>query len=419
MPKLAKKLTDTIAGSLPAPTTGYTIFWDAGSPGFGLRVGASGARAWITERRVDGQTVRRVVGAASGRNAISCNAARALQLKVSSELAEGTDRNVERRERDRQRKADELLFGDALRAFATGKRRRDGKPLKDRTVTDYVRMLAPSREKHDGTITKAGELHALVDRPVRAITAAEIHRLYAGLQKRGSRSADLAMAVLRATLNWHGVKLPHNPLSRDTAEKDRIKLAPPRARGEPIPAQKIGAWWTAACAIKGRYLPSADLLRTMVLTGCRGGELRTVTVQDVDLDAGRVTLRDTKARNDHIVYLSSQAAEIVARNAAGKTGADLLFGIADPGRVLASINRAAGVEGVAPHGLRKTFATLASELLPGATVKRLLNHVDANDITATHYVRQSEAALRGAWQAVADFIAAQAIVKEFLPGVAA
>jgi integrase len=413
MPKLTARLTDSLARKLTPPAEGYDVHWCGDTQGFGLRITAGGARSWVAERRVNGKTVRRTLGAATGRNAISASAARALQLDISSELAKGVDRSAERREQAKKDKAEAVTFGDALRDYVSKKRRaKDGLPLKQRTVDDYLKMIEPGRERADGSRTLDGELYPLASKSIHKITAGDIRDLHAALQKRGEkradragRRADYAAQVLRAVLNWHGVTIEANPLGREVAGKDRIRIAPARAKGDPIPPERVGAWWRAACAIETL---SGDALRFALLTGCRGIEVRSILVTDVDEAAGSVLLRDTKSRTDHTVYLSKQAAEIVARNAKGKNGGDLLFGVSDPGKTLSSINEAAGVSGISGHGLRKTFSSVAAELLPGGLLKRLVNHVDANDITAVHYVRHSETALRAGWQAVADWIEAQA-----------
>jgi len=44
------------------PGKQQTIYWDAKTPGFGLRVTAAGARAFIFESRLFGKTVRLTIG---------------------------------------------------------------------------------------------------------------------------------------------------------------------------------------------------------------------------------------------------------------------------------------------------------------------------------------------------------------------
>jgi len=89
----------------------------------------------------------------------------------------------------------------------------------------------------------------------------------------------------------------------------------------------------------------------------------------------------------------------------GKGARAKLFGAVDTRVTLATINKAAGIKvAVTPKSLRKTFATLADELVPGYALKAMVNHANTGDVTGAHYVKKGEAALRAGWQAVADFI---------------
>jgi integrase len=127
-------------------------------------------------------------------------------------------------------------------------------------------------------------------------------------------------------------------------------------------------------------------------------------VSDVDLVGRRAVLRDTKNRKDHTLILSSQAAALVNWHAEGKRKGDAVFGVVDAGKTIAAINKVARTPGTTPHKLRHTFASIAAELVPAFTLRKLLNHTSGGDVAAAHYVGVSEAQLRDAWQRVADFI---------------
>lgn len=241
------------------------------------------------------------------------------------------------------------------------------------------------------------------------ITAKVIWAVYNDLLKRSKRRADYAMQVLRAVLRWHGIQVPHSPLSQNTAGRDRIVITPPRGNPTPIPADKLGAWWRAACACPRRI--AANYYRFQLLTGCRGVEIHgekkyeyePIKVGDVNLALGRILLIDTKNRTNHTLLLSRQALAIAEEACEGREPDESLFPIVDARKTLAWINKQADTA-VQGHDLRATFTTIAEELVLGGVLKRMINHAVNRDVTLDHYVGKGEAQLRAGWQTVADFI---------------
>ncbi|MBN8750329.1 MAG: integrase [Bordetella sp. SCN 67-23] len=301
-------------------------------------------------------------------------------------------------------------LAEGLREYVEKKRRtKDGLPLKARTKSEYLDMIAPGKVGKNGRKFADGELVPLADTPMPEITAKAIWDVYNTQLKRSRRRADYAMQVLRAVLRWHGITIPDNPLSQTTAGRDRIVIAAPKGDPTPIPAEKLGAWWLAACACPRQI--GADYYRFQVLTGCRGVEIHgakkyeyePIRIRDVDLKTGRILLIDTKNRTDHQLLLSRQALAIAEKACKGRKPEDPLFDIVDARKVLAWINKRAGTH-VQGHDMRATFATIAEELVSGGVLKRMINHAANNDVTLGHYVGKGEAQLRAGWQTVADFI---------------
>ena len=404
MPVHSKRLTDSVARAIAPPGSSYAIHWCPRTPGFGVRVTAGGARAWIAERRVDGKTVRRTLGKAVGAAAISADAARALQLDVSSELQQGKDRLDVKREQRKAEKVDALSLEAAVKAYVKQKRRtKDGLTLKARTKSDYVAMVAPAGQTKSGRATLPGLLHSLAAKALHRITGDDIRRLHASLDQRGERRQTYALQVLRAVLRHHGVVIEGDPLSPTTAGASRVRLAVSKGNPTPIAPERLGAWWRAAGTVG---TVGADQLKFQLLTGCRPGEVAGIRAGDFDMTGERIILKDTKNRADHTLVLSKQAAALAYWHAQGKKPKDLLFGVADAGNSLEAINAAAEVDGITAHKLRHTFASIAAELVPHFTLRRLLNHAGGGDTAAMHYVHVSEGQLRAGWQAVADFVEA-------------
>jgi len=394
--------------------------------GLQLRIAPDGVRTLLVRYTVKGSEVERQhrlpqeYGEGSGQMKLAAACAAAARIRalardgVDWPAQEEARLRAEAAAREQADRQDGLTLAKALREYVEKKRRaKDGLPLKARTQADYLAMLEPGKTSKTGKKFFDGELYSIADKMLSRITADDIRAAYAALLKRSERQAVYAMQVLRAVLRWHGIVVPGNPLGRDTAGRDRIVLAPAKSNPSPIPPERLGAWWRAAGIAPSRV--AADYYRFQLLTGCRGGEIHgnkrhgyePIKVGDVNCEAGKLVLRDTKNRSDHKLLLSRQALEIAARHCSGRKPEDPLFPIVDARKTLSWINALAGTT-VQGHGLRATFASIAEELVSGGALKRMLNHATGGDVTLGHYVGKSEAQLRAAWQTVADFIDAAA-----------
>lgn len=416
MTVLDKRLTEGLARSVPIRPERNTIYWCRDTKGFGVLVTPNGSRSWVMERRVDGDTKRRTLGKVEGRGAISADAARKEIIKINGEFLQGIDRLEQKREQARLHERD-VILADALCEYVANKRRaKDGLPLTPRTKADYVAMVQPGGTTATGKPKCDGELFALADRRLSKITGDDVRRVYEQARKRGARRADYAMQVLRAVVNWHGVSIPENPLGKEVAGRDRIVLRPSSRPASPVPAERLGAFWRAACEAGRngkRHAASADLIRFMLLTGARGGESHgseysePIRVKHVDVVAGRIELPETKNRRSHLIFLSRQALDIVKEYVKDKQPDDQVFTIRDPGKTLHAICDAAGVERRSPHDMRDTFGSVAEGLVSAYTLQRMMNHTP-KDVTGTSYIKIGDAHLRTGWQGVADYIEALA-----------
>jgi hypothetical protein len=398
--------------------------------GLQLRIAPDGVRTLLVRYTVKGgggqRQYRLPQEYGEGEGQIKLAAACAEAARIRALAREGLDwpaqeearLRAEVAAREQTERQDATTLAKALREYVEKKRRaKDGLPLKARTKADYLAMLEPGKTSKSGKKFSDGELYPIAEKLLSEITADDIRGVHAALLRRSERQAVYAMQVLRAVLRWHGVAVPGNPLGRDTAGRDRIVLAPAKGNPSPIPPERLGAWWRVSAIAPSRV--AADYYRFQLLTGCRGGEIHgnkghgyePIKVGDVDCEAGKLVLRDTKNRSDHKLLLSRQALEIATRHCSGRKREDPLFPIVDARKTLAWINTRAGTT-VQGHGLRATFASIAEELVSGGALKRMLNHAAAGDVTLGHYVGKSEAQLRAAWQTVADFIDAAAAEKD-------
>ena len=122
----------------------------------------------------------------------------------------------------------------------------------------------------------------------------------------------------------------------------------------------------------------ADIIRLLLLTGCRRGEILTLRWQDFDGDT--LNLADAKS-GPRRVFLNAPARAILERQP--RSESDYVFpSPLDPGRPLSpdlplwySVRKEAGIEDVRLHDLRHTFASHAVlQGIPLPVVSRLLGH---------------------------------------------
>jgi hypothetical protein len=86
--KKKKQLTDNLVRELPAPVAGAAITFDTDAPGFGVRVTAAGARAYIVRYVVAGRERRFTIGDAREGRVTAARAA-AKDIRARARFGEG------------------------------------------------------------------------------------------------------------------------------------------------------------------------------------------------------------------------------------------------------------------------------------------------------------------------------------------
>jgi integrase len=184
------------------------------------------------------------------------------------------------------------------------------------------------------------------------------------------------------------------------------KLSKERPRDRVLSGKEIVDLWAALdeepLRIAGRY-------KLMLLTAQRGGEVRHMRWQDIDLNDGWWTIPGEFAKNglSHRVPLSDPACELLRQ--LHKKATDDIWAFPSPTadgpvrsntKANARLRRKSGVE-FRPHDLRRTAASMmAGELgIDRLTLAKILNHVDTG-VTAVYdrhgYDREKRDALN-AW----------------------
>lgn len=144
------------------------------------------------------------------------------------------------------------------------------------------------------------------------------------------------------------------------------------------------------------------LFTTLLRTGIRIGAALQLDISDVDFEQRQLTLRAQKGGGTDVVFFGDEV-ERVLRDAIGSRHEGAVFissrgarlGVRQARRRLDELARSAGLDSIAPHALRHTFATrLARRTGDLLLVARAMTHRSLS--STMRYARVDDQALRNA-----------------------
>ena len=360
-----RRLTDANVAKLAPAAREYTV-WDTRHAGLGVRIRPSGHRSFVYWRKGKGGARRVTLGPAA---LMSVEEARAKCLAIETGAPS-----------DRRERATVATFGE----FAAG----PGRACFDRCKPSTQKAVV--RDLNTRLVPVFGSL------PMDRITRAAVTRWFDHYSRTAPDGANRALKLLRQILNRAIVcgHLDTNP-ARGIKLNPRPKLTRFLSREEVLRIHRVLDRNSAAKASRARQ---ADIIRLLLLTGCRKSEV--VTMRWRDLDGNTFNLGDAKT-GPRKVFLNAPARAVLARQP--RTGSAWVFpSPLDPGRPLSShlplwylVRRQAGIEDVRIHDLRHTFASHAVlQGVPLPVVSRLLGHKKSSMTLRYAHVgdRETEAA---------------------------
>ena len=170
----------------------------------------------------------------------------------------------------------------------------------------------------------------------------------------------------------------------------------PKRKTTVIPFPDLKPWFVAVQGLNKTRLQetSRDILLLCLFLGLRRMEAMSLRWADVDLKRKTLTVRNTKNHTDHTLPISSYIHSLLKNRRAQASqqsphvfpGKDGIRAIRDIDEAVHAVVKASGVS-FTLHDLRRTFATLATELgIPPYTLKRLLNHRSEQDVTEGYVI---------------------------------
>jgi integrase len=331
-----------------------TVYWDAGLPGFGVKVTPRSRKVFVVLYRIGGagSRLRKYTIGPYGR--VTLQMARAEAQKVLAARLEGRDPATEKRESKRRMTADRV--DDLIEVFIVQH------VSKTRKAAEISRLLR--RE----VVSRWG------NRCVHAIGKRDIVELASEIAQRGTpMAANTLLKVIKTFLNWcvgravidaspaEGVPLPGKEIARDRVLTNNELVSVIRA------ARQIG----------GAY---GGIVEMLVLTGQRREEVAQMVGDEIDFNSRTWTLPGSRTKNGkpHIVHLSEACIKLIKRASRSGSyvfsisGARPFQNFTNAKRVLDELS---GVTGWRLHDLRRTCVSGMARLgVPPHVADKILNH---------------------------------------------
>ena len=378
---MAEKLNTKGIEKLPAPKTGNRIFYDSEVTGFGCRVTSAGVKSFVLNYRTrSGRERRYTIGPVSE---WTVTAARNEAKELKKQIERG---------------------GDPLGAIRSDREAPTVADMCERFREEHLPKKRPATQRLYGDVIDQMVLPKLRHFKVVEVTFADIDALHRKITKGGAPYyANRALAVLTKMFNfairwgWR-TDNPAKGIERNQEFK----------RDRYLSAAELDRLGKALAKYPDQQ--TANMVRLLLLTGARVGEVRAMRWENLEIETGVWTKpgSSTKQKSVHRVPLSAPARQLLAGMYRGDAGGFVFAGrnghrseISRPWRHLCN---AARITDARIHDLRHTYASLlasSGHSLP--IIGKLLGHTQP--ATTARYAHLQDDPLRLATERVGSILA--------------
>jgi integrase len=398
-------------------------YWDTTwLRGFGLKVTDAGKKVYICEAKLKGtrKNVRVTIGDATKK---AFKTARDEAKQHLADIADGKNPVEARRSEVKKQEAEQRTRDITLRVAL------------DEYIGDRSELKPTSAYIYKDVSSRC--LGDWLDRPLADITKFDVEKRYDELKAKPGQ-ANQCMRMLSAVFNWALEKyedgdgqslIKENPVKRLSRLRKWVQL---ERRDDVLTPAMLPLWYEAVNDLTNPG--TRDLLLLLLFTGLRKNEGARLTFNDCDFDQRTITILETKNGQRHIIPMSDFVYDMLLRR---KQNRFQLSRYVFPGsgsrqtKYLHEVSTAVkqvrmkmaeklGIDyeralreksedEIAkffwmPHSLRRTFLTVADQLGYGSyTLKRMVNHSAAGDVTAGYVVVNVDS-IREPMQKIADHI---------------
>ena len=356
MPKLTKTAVDNASAG-----DKETWIWCAELPGFGVRVQPSGRKTYVARYRNQAHQQRKyTIGRCCD---LTPDQARALARKVFAEVADGHDPAAGK---------------SALRSAPTMA------DLRDRYLTEHAKPFKKQTSAKQDEDNWRRNITPLLGDSTRVadVTRADVLKMVGKMVDRPA-AANQCIALLSKAMNlaelW-GWRKDMNPCRH-------VKKLRLREHDTILSADQIRTLTaTMDDMVDHQEIPSsmADLVKLLMLTGCRLNEIMSARQEWVDRDLKVLRLPDSKV-GQRVIPLPTAAMEIIEAIPAGEwliPGRIAKEHLKQPHGMWSRIRvRARLPAGIRPHDLRHNYGSLGHRL--GASLRQVAGVLGHSNLSTT------------------------------------
>ena len=391
---MAQRITQKLISKLNPPPTGNLIEYDSEIPGFGVRITAGGAVAFVLNYRILGRERRYTIGRYPE---LTATAARERALQLRGRVLDRHD-PLEERERDRT----EPTLGDLAAQYL------------EQYAAHHKRLTSIRDDRHmieKIVVPKLGKLR------VKSIGKKDIESLHAALKAtpyRANRALALLSKMFTLAVQW-GLRADNPARGVPRFHEDR--------RERWLSEEEVHRFFNALDNYADQS--AANALRLLLLTGAREGEVLKADWTQFDLKRGIWTKPSHHTKQKKIEHVPLSGAAIALLNGMKPKGSSGPLFAGTNGKSRSTLRRpwvqACKVAGLAEvfevkgkkrvltryrpsvriHDLRHTYA---SHLVSAGTslqiVGKLLGHTQPQ--TTARYAHVADEALRNATERFAS-----------------
>lgn len=275
-------LNDKFIKSLPLPKGKHKIYWDDRLIGLGIRITDNNAKSFVLRYVINGRERKYTLG---GYPALSYSAALDMAIQVKGEITKGHD-PLDERQAIHSTPTVKQLAEDFLKAKE--------KVLRPRTMKDYREFFF---KKH--IVPKFGNLK------IDSLGKKEIesfHRSFSETPRMGNRILEIMRVMFNTAVSWE--ILEKNPTQG-------IKKFPEHKRERYLSEDEIGRLTKTLDAEPNQM--SANIIRLILLTGSRKGEVLSARWQDFEGEVWAKPAFLTKQNKISRIPLSEEAVDILQK----------------------------------------------------------------------------------------------------------